>query len=358
MRLSDREWMDFSVPYIFEHIQRGKRLKNADHIPGIVPYVSSTAVNNGVDDYIEATEGTRVFENCISLANSGSVGKAFYEPFSYVASDHVTSLKSSKANKYIYLFLVAALEQQGSNFNFNREINDPRIRQMRIMLPSTEDGEPDYEFMEVYIREMMEKKLDQYKSYLDDRLTEIGNGGVLYQSDVEWGKFTIEDLFVVLPGKRLEKRNMNDGMRPFIGSSDSNNGVTGFVSNTNASLDTDVLGVNYNGSVCEAFYHPYECIFSDDVKRLHLKKHSDNKYVLLFFSRCIRQQKIKYEYAYKFNEQRMNRQANMLPITEAGEPNYDYMEQYGRQLMDRKLNQYKSYLKKRLLELGYDGEIE
>ena len=64
MKLSDREWKDFSVPYIFQKIQRGKRLKNADHISGIIPYVSSTANNNGVDDYIEAIDGTRVFENC------------------------------------------------------------------------------------------------------------------------------------------------------------------------------------------------------------------------------------------------------------------------------------------------------
>ena len=101
MRLDDREWKDFAVPEIFQNIQRGKRLKNADHVPGIVPYVSSTANNNGVDDYIEASAGTRVFKNCISLANSGSVGTAFYEPFEFVASDHVTSLECKEANEYI-----------------------------------------------------------------------------------------------------------------------------------------------------------------------------------------------------------------------------------------------------------------
>ena len=148
MRLDDREWKDFAVPDIFQNIQRGKRLKNADHIPGIVPYVSSTANNNGVDDYIEASEGTRVFKNCISLANSGSVGTAFYEPFAFVASDHVTSLECKEANGYIYLFLTAVLEQQGSNFNFNREINDLRIKKMRVMLPVTDEGKPDYQFME------------------------------------------------------------------------------------------------------------------------------------------------------------------------------------------------------------------
>ena len=162
--------------------------------------------------------------------------------------------------------------------------------------------------------------------------------------DRDWKSFTIEDVFSISPGKRLEKRNMTAGARPFIGASDSNNGVTAFVSNSNESLDRNVLGINYNGSVCEAFYHPYECVFSDDVKRLHLKHWDDNKLVLLFMGLAIHKQKRKYEYAYKFNEQRMKRQFIMLPVTEDGEPDYQFMEDYVRELMDRKRKQYLDYL--------------
>lgn len=168
--LSEKEWEHFRVSDVFSKIQRGKRLKNADHIPGEIPYVSSTANNNGVDDYIEASQGTRVFKDCISLANSGSVGTAFYEPFSFVASDHVTSLKMENGSKFVYLFLVSTIEKQSSNFNFNREINDLRIKKMQVMLPVTDSGDPDYEYMEQYAKNMMLRK---YKKYL----TFIGNHG-------------------------------------------------------------------------------------------------------------------------------------------------------------------------------------
>ena len=76
---------------------------------------------------------------------------------------------------------------------------------------------------------------------------------------------------------------MISGDRPFIGASDSNNGITMWCSNTNGTLDSNVLGVNYNGSVVENFYHPYECIFSDDVKRFHLKEASEDKSMYIFF---------------------------------------------------------------------------
>ena len=36
--------------------------------------------------------------------------------------------------------------------------------------------------------------------------------------------------------------------------------VREFLSNDNASKDHNVLGVNYNGSVGEAFYHPYGAV--------------------------------------------------------------------------------------------------
>lgn len=165
--LDEKEWKAFLVTEIFDAIQRGKRLKNADHVPGTMPYVSSTANNNGVDDYVTATPGTRVFSNCISLANSGSVGSAFYEPFKFVASDHVTHLKKKEASKYLYLFLASVLEMQKSNFNFNREINDPRIRKLQIMLPVNDGGEPDYAYMEQYAMNMMLAKYEQYLAFLE-----------------------------------------------------------------------------------------------------------------------------------------------------------------------------------------------
>lgn len=75
--LHDREWKEFYLRDIFPDILRGKRLKTADHIQGSVPYVSSSAINNGVDAFIGNNGKVRKFEECLTLANSGSVGKTF-----------------------------------------------------------------------------------------------------------------------------------------------------------------------------------------------------------------------------------------------------------------------------------------
>lgn len=164
--IESHDWKPFYVVSIFPENERGKRLKKADHVQGNVPYASSTGDNNGIDGFIEASEGTRVFNDCISLANSGSVGSAFYEPFEFVASDHVTHLKKDGMSKYQYLFLTCLLKQQSGNFNFNREINDARLKKMQIMLPVTDDGQPDYDFMEEFGRKMMSNKYNQYLAFL------------------------------------------------------------------------------------------------------------------------------------------------------------------------------------------------
>ena len=56
-------------------------------------------------------------------------------------------------------------------------------------------------------------------------------------SEKEWIPVILDDIFSISSGTRLESRNKQPGNRPFIGAADNNNGVTGFVSNNNASVN-------------------------------------------------------------------------------------------------------------------------
>ena len=99
------------------------------------------------------------------MANSGSVGSSFYEPFEFVASDHITHLKNKEFNKYHYLFLATMTSRLSQKYNFNREINDKRISREIILLPLNDEGVPDYEYMEQYSKNLLCKKLQNYIGY-------------------------------------------------------------------------------------------------------------------------------------------------------------------------------------------------
>lgn len=170
--LDEKEWRPFDFIHIFDQIRRGKRLKKADHIKGNTPYVSSTAMTNGNDGTCGNTRGVRKFSNCLTIANSGSVGSCFYHPYEFVASDHVTALIKDGASEPLYLGLSLLAGRIGEKYNFNREINDARISRERIMLPVDDEGNPDYDYIEQYAKNMMIKKYRQYLAYLESRKTE------------------------------------------------------------------------------------------------------------------------------------------------------------------------------------------
>lgn len=172
-KLEEKEWKPFLVKDIFDKIKRGKRLTKDNQKTGIIPYVSSSALNNGVDNFISNSKSVRQFEKCLSLANSGSVGSCFYEPFRFVASDHVTHLKNEKRTKYQYLFEASLLNRLSEKYNFNREINDARISKEIILLPITLSGTPDYEYMEKYIKKIMYEKYSEYLSFKNQSQAEI-----------------------------------------------------------------------------------------------------------------------------------------------------------------------------------------
>lgn len=324
------KWKTFRFTEVFQEIQRGKRLTKANQTDGPKPYISSTSENNGVDAFIGNNTGVRKFEDVLTLANSGSVGSTFYQQFEFVASDHVTALKSKNADKYAYLFLSTVVKRLEEKYSFNREINDTRIKREKLILPADKEGNPNFQYMSDFVKKLeldkAQEVLEYIYIYIYIRVKNILEEKVC---EISWKDFWIEDVCEIKSGVRLTKANQEIGLRPFVGARDSDNGVTAFVSNTNKSLDANVLGVNYNGSVVENFYHPYEAIFSDDVKRLKWKDELyGNKYTYLFLKQMILSQKIKYAYGYKFNGERMKRQKIMLPVTETGLPDYDYMTSY------------------------------
>lgn len=174
-------------------------------------------------------------------------------------------------------------------------------------------------------------------------------------TDRKWKPFRLGKICTIDKGVRLTKANMKPGDRPFVGATSTNNGITNWVSNTNESLDKNVLGVNYNGSVGYAFYHPYECVFTDDVKRLHLKNYKDGRHVLQFFAVAIAQQAKSHDYGYKFNGERMDRQNIMLPVDVNGEPDYAFMEVYIKEREDALLSRYSAFVKSRKSPVGGGG---
>ena len=142
----------------------------------------------------------------------------------------------------------------------------------------------------------------------------------------EWKELWLEGLVEINSGKDIYARERIDGKTPYVTATASNNGVGYFVDNTNKTLEEKCISVNRNGSVGFSFYHPYKALYGNDTRKL--RPRVENKWVSLFLSKSISNQKEKYGYGYKMGTGRLKRQKVMLPINETGKVDYTYMKKY------------------------------
>ena len=160
------EWKEFFFTDIFKEIKRGKRLTKNNQIDGNTPYVSSTGINNGVDNFIGNDEKVRKYANNLSLANSGSVGSCFYHKYEYIASDHITALTSEYADEYVYKFMSTIISRLEEKYSFNREINDKRISREKLFLPIDKNGKPHWEYMSNFIKKLEKENIKKTLNHI------------------------------------------------------------------------------------------------------------------------------------------------------------------------------------------------
>lgn len=342
--LSNLTWKEFIIEDLF-HAKRPLARKEDEYSEGDVQFVASGCVNNGVTKFC-APKSDEVLDKGNCLTVSPVDGSCYYQATDFLgrggagSSIIILYAKNFELNRFNALFISQAITKTASaKYSYGHMASLDRIKRDKIILPANEDGQPDFAFMSSFMQQVEQDILGTTLRYFADKQQITPPHA---NNEINWQVFLIRDILTISAGKRLTKADMQIGNRPFIGATDNyiNNGITEWVNNTNESIDQNLLGVNYNGSVGEVFYHPYECIFSDDVKRLHLKKQLDSKYILLFIKTAIVQQKIKYAYGYKFNEQRMLKQPIMLPCTPEGTPDWQYMENYMRHIESQQIVKY------------------
>ena len=116
---------------------------------GMYPYVTRSNVNNAVYGlYNYKTEGGNV------LVVSALDGFCTYQPRDFSASMVKKLVPKFKLNKYVAMFLTRIINAERYRFNYGREAGSERLKQISINLPSKNDGTPDFEFMENYIKSL------------------------------------------------------------------------------------------------------------------------------------------------------------------------------------------------------------
>ncbi len=144
-----RKWDYFTFSSIFE-LKKGKRLTKSNMTEGQTPFIGAIDNNNGISGYVGQSpihEG-----NTISVNYNGSVAEAFYQLKPFWASDDVNVLYPKfDLTPAIAMFLITIIKNEKYRYNYGRKWHLERMKQSRILLPITLNGNPDWDFMEEYI---------------------------------------------------------------------------------------------------------------------------------------------------------------------------------------------------------------
>ena len=346
-------------------IQRGKRLTKGNQQSGETPYVSSTAANNGVDNFIGNSKGIRTFENCLTLANSGSVGSTFFHHYTFVASDHVTALILEKPNKYIYLFLSGIIRRLEEKYSFNREINDKRIQREKILLPVDSDGLPDWRFMEDFMKQKEQKQIVDLKDYYADKAVElmISTGSL---KNTRWKSFFIggkEGIFQIRATKSgIDKNKLKvseNGKTPYITRSDMDNGINLFVSDEQMPKykkdDGNVITIGLDTQT--VFYQKNSFWTGQNIQVL--SNDNLNYWVAMFVIPLLKIQMKKFAWGSTgATLGRLNRTHIMLPVNSDGLPDWQFMEDFMKQIERDKIAAVLSYYNNSLNNNSLRGGVE
>lgn len=344
--LNDRMWKSIKL-FDIGDVSSGRDIYKSERIDGDIPYITSGSANNGIGYFVGNSNET-YDRGFIAMNRNGAVGQAFYHPYNALMGNDCRKfhLKEYDGNLYIGQFIALVISNQRSCFSYSRKLGTARANVMKIMLPVDAHGNIDYKFMEEYIREIEKTKCFVYQNYCQRRLKELGEIVEIEKLDEkEWKEFFVADIFAPPKrGKRIIAANYIVGNMPVVSSAGGNNGVIDFAGNNdNVRIYEDCLSVANGGvSAGFAFYHPYKFIATDHVT--HFKGDKLNQFHYLFIGTMIRKQMHeKYDFSREMTDPRLQREKIIVPVTPLGQPDYDYMEQYAKNMMIKKYKEYLDY---------------
>lgn len=156
--LNTNEWMEFKIYDIFE-IDSGNKLDKSkmDTSLEIVNFVGRSNFNNGITQKVNIINGVTPFKSGnLTLALGGAyLGSCFIQCGDFYTSQNVVVLKPKlKISLEAKQFIATAIfkESQNNYQAFIKELNKHIKTDFKFMLPADELGEPDYTFMENYIK--------------------------------------------------------------------------------------------------------------------------------------------------------------------------------------------------------------
>ena len=155
------DWKKFELASLFDVVLSKGDIQAKLTPEGDIPLISSGKFNNGVCKYISEGDGkAQIFEG--NVITTDMFGKSFYQSKNFYAVSHGRVnilLPKFTMSKNTAAFIVGVMDASFSlKYSVSGMCNQKVLQKEHLFLPKNSDGNPDFAYMESYMKGIMEKQ--------------------------------------------------------------------------------------------------------------------------------------------------------------------------------------------------------
>lgn len=309
-----------------------------------VPYIAASKECNGFNRMvaINGFENWVSEGNCIQLIHIGdaAAGYANYIPDKFIAMSGKSSCAYNKnMTKYSGLFIAAIICKTNKNkYSFKDSWTGDKVKNTIITLPYKTNDEPDWAYMESYMKSIMlesEKKLE--------KLQNVNSNNNKVES-AKWKDFIFGKIFQMQKQKEISpiyayNKNMQQEKKyPFYGQSSENNGIISYISLEDRTLlnnkeNNPIIMIHSNNHLSFYVNSPFYLKDGHGATSLFTNKNLNEYNVFFIISVLNKTMADKFDYSLKATKEKLNSLKIKLPVDGEGEPDWEYMENYMKNIM-------------------------
>ena len=329
MKIDTTDWEEFEVQELFDvvygvNLELVNCVETDKNDPDAVAFVSRTESNNGISAYVKPVQGVEPQpKDTITVAGGGSVLATFLQtqPFYSGRDLYLLYPKCCISNK-AKLFLVTIIKANKYRYNYGRQAN-VTLPSLKLKLPVTADGKPDWCWMESYVDSLHSEPLTTGNETNNVNSFEVGNWrefyvGELFDSIYKVASYHDDELTSVSIG--------NKNAIAYVTRTDQDNGIKSLACDIGLANIESGNAIVIGDTTSTISYQPSPFVAGEHI--IAARAGWLNKFTGLFITCLLRQERYRYSYGRAYKLDLIRNTKLKLPVMPDGKPDWQFMENY------------------------------
>lgn len=275
-----------------------------------IEYIGAKKNDNGFMRMVKYDGSLVTKGNCIIFIcdGQGSVGYTNYIDHDFIGSTTLSVGYNENLNERNALFLVTVLDLERYRYSFGRKYKTNLVK-TKIKLPSTDDGQPDWQYMERFIDKLNFKKVTTKNLCLPG----------INLNTKSWQDFLLGKLFdniyksyAYIKSDLTFFSGYDKGRIPFISRTDINNGCDGYVPISEIDRIEKGNAIIIGDTTSTIYYQKENFVTGDHI--VICRANWINQYTALFIKTLIERERYKYNYGRAFKMDLIKNTKIKLPV--------------------------------------------